>query len=246
MERKVLKCFMCNEEKQMSTPAANTRLSTRLKEKKCGKERRESEHESERNPMSSRHERQVKKASILAQSVNKKNELVKKWLQRSEDIYVTNSKVQKEVHSHSNIDKSGSKALKQTVSTGGVKAKANSCSSEILFNFKKVDNQSNSGNMQSGTKQDSINSSDKRHKDTLQEDSIALGCSAMSGRSSTTRRRILRQQKLVMMSEMHSKTGDKSEVRETSGRKDKRKVTLLSYNHSIVSHRAPDRIKSLT
>ena len=199
----------------MSTPADNTRL------KKVTRNGRQSEASftavstskskcSKSDMPSSREERQVIKYSNQLQSIRNRNKFVSSWLDQTQsfntkqavkecaksDIQFTKQRrtIVKKINSCENLNKDDVECEISAISVNA------SDTTEVCFNLNKHERRS--GVHKVNIKDMSQNSN------MLEADSILLGQSAMSGRSSTTKRKIRREAKFNMLKSLHGITPD--------------------------------------
>ena len=172
----------------MTTPAENTRYKVARTLKSAA---------------SRREERQVLKENQFAQNVAVKNELVKVWLLASDQIVSKNVKTkvnQTEVClGSSRVQRKHTQLLKQI-------DKRPSCemaSDKLEISFK----DKNAMELQSENclEAKSLNTAWSKQNEAEEEESVPFGHSAMSGRSSTARRRASRQSKMQEMAAKHAK-----------------------------------------
>ena len=186
----------------MSTPADNTRFKAKSAISLRSKNTRE--------------EKQVIKASNHMSDVQKKNELVKKWLAKSHGINGDRPKSklnQTEPPASVKSDSWAKYYNKYYVNTKGVKDadRSRSCvdsdkhsdvGMNLNLNLKKAD-WANEANGASSTVFSRASTNINTNVEEGEDTSIQLGQSAMSGRSSTARRRLERDSKLKQMANLH-------------------------------------------
>ena len=183
--------WMCGRSELMSTPAENTRLRT------CSKNGGaigshsaiESRQRKSSKEKADREKRQVLKSSKFIREIKKRNSLVSDWLVQSsvftKNIQAVNASNTASVASKENSVKSWQQLYKQS-DNPPISANASEVS-EVLFNLKI--NKANMPNI--------------KPSEMEAEDSIPLGHSAMSGRSSTARRRAQKAERMRSVKRLH-------------------------------------------
>ena len=176
----------------MSTPAENTRY-------KAGR-RHDSKSKSEvkGNMPNRRQDKQILKANIYATTVNRRNQLVKNWLVKSHGIKVSSSDKGVKCNEDAIDTDSWARLSKHT---NPFDSNHTSEVSEELLNFK---------GSKTGTSYKSVKSAEDMN--TSAEGSIGVGHSAMSGRSSTARRRLEKSKRLREMKMQHGHEQVKSSL----------------------------------
>ena len=208
---------------QMSTPAENTRYKTiaKLQQKSTESEQGESDLGkalSFDNKIKDREARQSVKANKLQKTVNKRNNLVLNWLAKSHGI---KSKVDnKEIREQTRYDKvssasnSWTQLYKQEESANPFDSEV----SEVSFNFESLQRNKSVYKMQNSKSMSECSDGD-----------IEIGHSAMSGRSSTARRRLIKSNKLKELAGNHGKTSlPKTEKRKYGDQHDQESNTAGS------------------
>ena len=148
--------------------------------------------------LSDRDQRQVLKQTNHEQSVMKKNELVKSWLAASHGLVTIQGRLNQTEHftDRKSID---SWAISTRSNKKGKNPFDSELSSEVIFNKKQV-----------------LRASSINMEEETEDNSILFGESAMSGHSSTARRRAQNARKIEEISNMHSKVSKKAIQRNKS------------------------------
>ena len=188
---------------QMSTPADNTRYKqTRIPSvtPKKNKEANKEANTGSKELVVNREQRQVMKDNIFSTNVCKKNALIKQWLIDSKGIDVGSAKLNQTFDQSKSVNVDAAwhnrKKNKQCYSALVKDTPASQVSSEVSFNVAKL------------YKAKEMASVNIRHNSEEMDDSINFGESALSGRSSTARRRANKTEKMKRLSMLHSKGGE--------------------------------------
>ena len=189
--------WICGRSELMSTPAQNTRLKKSVKN-----ETQRNQHVSDVGELQkNREERQVIKNTKFIKEIKKRNALVSEWLTQTKDYSIEDKHKDKKASEVGSV-KGAQQLYKQNQSIASDSVNASEVS-EVILNIKVKE----------------AASSNIKEKDMEAENSIQLGHSAMSGRSSTARRRAQKAERMKYVKKMHGmqyeETGDDVKLLDT-------------------------------